>query len=73
MGLSREIEQLKRRANKVVIQTKLPEIQMHILEEGDPEPRNLDVWSIVVRIEGHQDYYPEGGPDKQPNSLPGSQ
>ena len=60
MGFGREIEQLRRRANKAAIHVRAPQIKMHVLNEGDPEPEDLDAWSIVIRIEGHRDYYPGG-------------
>ena len=51
MGFGREIEQLRRRANKAAIHVRAPQIKMHVLNEGDPEPEDLDAWSIVIRIE----------------------
>ena len=57
MGFGREIEQLRRRANKAAIHVRAPEIKIHVLNEGDPYPENLDVWSIVITIEGKRDYY----------------
>ena len=59
MGFGREIEQLRRRANKAAIHVRAPEIKIHVLNEGDPYPENLDVWSIVITIEGKRDYYGE--------------
>lgn len=64
MGLSQEIEQLKRRTNKVAIHAKTPEIRMYVLGENDPDPDDFDLWSIVIRIEEQYDYYGEG--DKPP-------
>ena len=60
MGFGREIEQLKRRANKAAIHVRAPEIKMHVLNEGDPDPEDLGGWSIVIRIEDHRDYYQSG-------------
>ena len=60
MGFGREIEQLRRRANKAAIHVRAPQIKMHVLNEGDPEPEDLDAWSIVIRIEGQHDYYQTG-------------
>ena len=60
MGFGREIEQLRRRANKAAIQVRAPEIKIHVLNEGDPYPENLDMWSIVIRIESQRDYYQSG-------------
>ena len=66
MGFGREIEQLRRRANKAAIHVKAPEIKMHVLNEGDLIPESLDVWSIVIKIEAQKDYYPTGAaPDKE--------
>ena len=60
MGFGREIEQLKRRANKAAIHIRAPEIKMHVLNECDPDPEDLGAWSIVIRIEDHRDYYQSG-------------
>ena len=57
MGFGREIEQLRRRANKAAIHVRAPEIKIHVLNEGDPYPENLDMWSIVITIEDRRDYY----------------
>ena len=66
MGFGREIEQLKRRANKAAIHVRVPQIKIHVLNEGDPEPKDLDAWSIVIKIEAQKDYYPTGAaPDKE--------
>ena len=56
MGFGREIEQLKRRANKAAIHTRIPDIKVHVINEGDPYPENLDMWSIVIKIEDQKDY-----------------
>jgi len=60
MGFGREIEQLRRRANKAAIHVRAPQIKLHVLNEGVPEPEDLDAWSIVIRIEGQRDYYQTG-------------
>ena len=66
MGFGREIEQLRRRANKAAIQVRAPEIKIHVLNEGDPTPEDLDMWSIVIRIEGQKDDYSTGAaPDRE--------
>ena len=57
MGFGREIEQLRRRANKAAIHTRVPDIAVHVINEGDPYPEDLDMWSIVITIEGKCDYY----------------
>ena len=62
MSMSREIDQLKRRANKVALQTNIPELRIIVLKEGDPDPEDFDGWSILIRIEGPRDYYPEAAP-----------
>ena len=62
MSMAREIDQLKRRANKVALQTNIPEIRIFVLREGDPDPEDFDGWSIVIRIESQRDYYPEAAP-----------
>ena len=59
MGFGREIEQLRRRANKAAIHTRIPDIAVHVINEGDPYPEGLDMWSIVINIEGKRDYYGE--------------
>jgi hypothetical protein len=60
MGFGREIEQLRRRANKAAIHVRVPELKIITLKENDPEPEESDMWSLVVRIDGHKDYYPSG-------------
>ena len=62
MGFGREIEQLKRRANKAAIHVRIPDIEVHVINEGDPYPEDLDVWSIVITIEGKRDY--NGGAER---------
>ena len=57
MGFGREIEQLRRRANKAAIHVRIPDIEVHVINEGDPYPEDLDVWSIVITIEDKRDYY----------------
>ena len=59
MGFGREIEQLRRRANKAAIQVRIPDIKVHVINECDPYPEGLDMWSIVINIEGKRDYYGE--------------
>ena len=59
MGFGREIEQLRRRANKAATQVRIPDIKVHVINEGDPYPESLDMWSIVINIEGKRDYYGE--------------
>ena len=66
MGFGREIEQLRRRANKAAIHVRAPQIKMHVLNEGDPEPEDLDAWSIVIRIESQRDYYQSGSEPSLP-------
>ena len=66
MGFGREIEQLRRRANKAAIHVRAPEIKIHVLNEGDATPEDLDMWSIVIKIEAQKDYYSTGAsPDKE--------
>jgi hypothetical protein len=59
MGFGREIEQLRRRANKAAIHTRMPDIKVHVINDDDPYPEDLDMWSIVITIEGKRDYYGE--------------
>ena len=59
MGFGREIEQLRKRANRAAVYTRIPGFKIYTLNEGDPEPENLDMWSIVIRIDEQRDYYGE--------------
>ena len=38
MGLSRELEQLKRRADRASLAARMPEIEMLVYHEGDEPP-----------------------------------
>ena len=67
MGFGREIEQLRRRANKAATQVRTPEIKMHVLNEDDPMPKSLDVWSIVIKIEDQKSYYLTGAARDEEN------
>ena len=49
MGLSRELEQLKRRANRVAIATQMPEIKILVYHEGD-EPPVHQQWQLRIMI-----------------------
>jgi len=62
MSLAREIETLKKRANRVLISETPPVLGLHVYEEGEPTPRGLTRWDIALRIEQKQDYYPVGLP-----------
>ena len=67
MSFGREIEQLKRRANKAAIHTRIPDIKVHVINEGDPYPEGVDMWSIVIKIEDQKDYYPSGAEPAREN------
>ena len=70
MGLSRELEQLKRRANRAALSTRLPEIQIYVFNEGDPFPEVDTDWSILIRIEQKRDYYGNGDSSLHPGAEP---
>ena len=70
MGLSRELEQLKRRANRAALSTRLPEIQIYVFNEGDPFPEVDTDWAILIRIEQKRDYYGNGDSLLHPGAEP---
>lgn len=67
MGLSRELEQLKRRANRAALATTLPDIELQVYQEGDPIPQSTSDWLILIKIEQKRDYYGDGEPSLQPD------
>ena len=50
MGLSRELEQLKRRANRAALATRMPDIEMLVYHEGDEPPAHKP-WQLRIMIE----------------------
>ena len=50
MGLSRELEQLKRRANRAALATRMPDIEMLVYQEGDEPPAHKP-WQLRIMIE----------------------
>ena len=70
MGLSRELEALKRRANRAALATRMPDIEMLVYHEGDEIPQTSSDWTIRVMIEKKRDYYEEGEPGPlQPDEV----
>ena len=67
MGLSRELEALKRRANRAALATRMPDIEILIYHEDDEIPEASSVWALRVMIEKKRDYYEEGDPSLQPD------
>jgi len=65
MSLAREIETLKKRANRVLMVETPPELGLHVYEEGGPTPRGLTRWDLALKIEQKRDYYPVGRPALQ--------
>ena len=65
MSLAREIESLKKRANRVLMVETPPELGLHVYEEGGPTPRGLTRWDIALKVEQKRDYYPAGQPKLQ--------
>ena len=67
MGLSRELEALKRRANLAALATQMPGIEVLVYHEGDEIPQASSDWAIRVMIEKKRDYYGKGDPSLQPD------
>ena len=67
MGLSRELEALKRRANRAALAIRMPDIEILVYHEGDEIPQTSSDWAIRVMIEKKRDYYEEGGPSLHPD------
>ena len=67
MGLSRELEALKRRANRAELATRMPDIEILICHENDEIPEASSGWALRVMIEKKRDYYEEGDPSLQPD------
>ena len=65
MSLAREIETLKKRANRALLVQTPPELGLHVYEEGGPTPRGLTRWDIALKVEQKRDYYPVGRPALQ--------
>jgi hypothetical protein len=68
MGLSRELEALKRRANRAALATRMPDIEMLVYHEGDDIPEASSDWTIRV-MEKKRDYYGEGDPSLHPDDV----
>ena len=60
MGLSRELEALKRRANRAALATRMPDIEILVYHEGDEIPEASSDWALRVMIEMKRDYYEQG-------------
>ena len=56
MGLSKELEALKRRANRAALATRMPDIEMLVYHEGDEIPQASSDWAIRVMIEKKHDW-----------------
>ena len=56
MGFGREIEQLRRHANKAAIHLRIPEITLHIWHEGE-EPPPEKPWQLHIKIESQGPRY----------------
>ena len=69
MGLSKELEALKRRVNRAALATRMPDIEILIYHEGDEIPEASSDWAISVMIEQKRDYYEEGDPSLQPDDV----
>jgi hypothetical protein len=69
MGLSRELEALKRRANRAALATRIPEIEMLVYHEGDEIPEASSDLAIRVKIEKKRDYYGKGDPSLHPDDV----
>lgn len=69
MGLSRELEALKRRANRAALATRMPDIEMLVYHEGDEIPEASSDWVIRVMIEKKRDYYEQGDPSLHPDDV----
>ena len=67
MGLSRELEQLKRRADRAALAARMPDIEMLVYHEGDDIPEASSDWALRVIIEKKRDYYGEGDPSLHPD------
>ena len=67
MGLSRELEALKRRANRAALATRMPDIEILIYHEDDEITEASSGWALRVMIEKKRDYYEEGDPSLQPD------
>ena len=50
MGLSKELEALKRRANRAALATQMPEIKILVYHEGDEPPAHKP-WQLRIMIE----------------------
>ena len=47
----KDLQRLERRINKVTLEKKPPTLKMITLGPEDPEPENLDQWTMTIRTE----------------------
>ena len=46
-----DLKRLERRINRVTLEKKPPTLRMITLGPEDPEPENLDQWTMTIRTE----------------------
>ena len=69
MGLSRELEALKRRANRAALATRMPDNEILVYHEGDEIPQASSDWALRLLIEKKSNYYEEGDPSLHPYDV----
>ena len=47
----KDLQRLERRINKVTLEKKPPTLKMITLGPEDPEPENIDQWTMTIRVE----------------------
>lgn len=65
MSIAREIQTLKKRAERVLMAESPPELGLIVYSEGDATPMNVTPWDLTLKIEDKQHYYLDGRPINQ--------
>ena len=47
----RDLQRLERRIGKIQLSKQLPSLKMITLKPEDPEPENIDQWTMTIRID----------------------
>ena len=47
----KDLQRLERRINKVTLEKKPPTLKMITLGPEDPEPENIDQWTMCIKVE----------------------
>ena len=47
----KDLQRLERRINRVTLEKKPPSLKMITLGPEDPEPENIDQWTMCIKVE----------------------